>query len=602
MKGFYIESVEAAGPMVALSKVEFQNGVNIIYGLSNTGKSMVIDCIDYMLGANEAPFNPADTKYDTVRMTLKNDAGNTIRLERKVLDEDGSSKSDSSIHVDSDYPHILSGDYSTGQTHKFSNEILKLMGIDEPVEIIANQEGRPQSLTLRSFAHQFFLKEDTIFTKKTIIDNPKHSAITPSITALMYLLEERGTVEEDYESSKVKKAKKKAVQNYISEKFRYLEDRNERLAELIGMTGGEDPEQRIEEILAEISQTQQEIEAADKECREIMADILSENSEMQEAQFLQDRYGMLRTQYEADIERLQFIVEGESSGKTGFAEKCPFCSHEITDVEESRSYVSASFAELEKVRVQLKELTDTQEDLNIQIADHMANLGHLHHLRESIQDLIKGSLKPRMEELREALKRYREIVDLTKELEVNESMYELFNLDYSVEEAKETKPDKFDAKVRFDDDLFVKLSLALSDAIKKCGYAGFRSASLSRKKFDAVVNDKDKKDEGKGYRAFLNSVFAFVLMKFLEQEGKHAPKMLVLDSPILSLKEDEEAATSGMKTSLFQYIIDNTGDCQVIIAENELPTEGVDYKDTKKIHFTKKEDEGTYGFLVSHRS
>lgn len=32
------------------SRLMFEPGLNIIYGPSNSGKSMVLDCIDYMMG------------------------------------------------------------------------------------------------------------------------------------------------------------------------------------------------------------------------------------------------------------------------------------------------------------------------------------------------------------------------------------------------------------------------------------------------------------------------------------------------------------------------------------------------------------------------
>lgn len=81
-------------------------------------------------------------------------------------------------------------------------------------------------------------------------------------------------------------------------------------------------------------------------------------------------------------------------------------------------------------------------------------------------------------------------------------------------------------------------------------------------------------------------------------------KVLILDSPILSLKEkkhkitEKEKATPGMRESLFKYIVNHYGNNQVIIAENEIP-EGVDYSSVNLIEYTTDEREGTYGFLKS---
>lgn len=117
------------------------------------------------------------------------------------------------------------------------------------------------------------------------------------------------------------------------------------------------------------------------------------------------------------------------------------------------------------------------------------------------------------------------------------------------------------------------------------------------------MNKKHKASEGKGYRAFLNSIILFALMKTLEEEGTYRSGMLILDSPILTLKEkkkisQKELASPGMRESLFRYFVNNCGDNQIIIAENEIPA-NVDYSTANLIEFTQDKSVGTYGFLRS---
>ena len=57
------------GPGVESSSVELEKGINILWGASNTGKSYIAECIDYMMGSTESRLD--DSKgYDTVRMEL----------------------------------------------------------------------------------------------------------------------------------------------------------------------------------------------------------------------------------------------------------------------------------------------------------------------------------------------------------------------------------------------------------------------------------------------------------------------------------------------------------------------------------------------------
>ncbi len=47
--------LQISGPDVSPATVDFQAGLNVINGPSNTGKSYILRMIDYMLGARDAP-------------------------------------------------------------------------------------------------------------------------------------------------------------------------------------------------------------------------------------------------------------------------------------------------------------------------------------------------------------------------------------------------------------------------------------------------------------------------------------------------------------------------------------------------------------------
>lgn len=169
---------------------------------------------------------------------------------------------------------------------------------------------------------------------------------------------------------------------------------------------------------------------------------------------------------------------------------------------------------------------------------------------------------------------------------------------YSEKSGKNESAEILDAKEMFDTSVFNRLSSAACQAIRECNYPEFRVAGLSQSTFDVVVNGKDKRHEGKSYRTFLNALYAFTLMKFIEDEGMHKSKILIMDSPILSLNRDvTDPASDDMKDSLFSYIIRNCGSCQVLIAENDIP-ENVDYSDANIIRFGRGENTLRQGFLI----
>ena len=51
MKNYYIEKITVSGPGKKDSTVSFINGLNIISGPSNTGKTSIAKSIDYLYGS-----------------------------------------------------------------------------------------------------------------------------------------------------------------------------------------------------------------------------------------------------------------------------------------------------------------------------------------------------------------------------------------------------------------------------------------------------------------------------------------------------------------------------------------------------------------------
>jgi len=173
---------------------------------------------------------------------------------------------------------------------------------------------------------------------------------------------------------------------------------------------------------------------------------------------------------------------------------------------------------------------------------------------------------------------------------------ELFEAEMEDEETKI----EFSIRSRFDRTILDEFDKHIEKVLKACKYEGLGSARLGQS-FDILVNEKEKGSFGKGYRAFLNTALALALLSYLDEHGKYSPGLLIIDSPILSLKEkvDDEASDS-MKAALFQYMLNHQDSGQVIIIENDIPEleyEGI----ANVIRFSKDETEGRYGLLHDTR-
>jgi hypothetical protein len=222
--------------------------------------------------------------------------------------------------------------------------------------------------------------------------------------------------------------------------------------------------------------------------------------------------------------------------------------------------------------------------------------------KQAVDVLLNNELKPRAESLSKLLTEYRKAMEIQDEYMFVSSLEismkgELFEVETEEDETMM----EFSIKSRYDRSILDELDKRIESVLKSCKYDGLGSARLGIGYFDVLVNEKDKSTFGKGYRAFLNTTLSLALMEYLKEHGKHPPGLLMVDSPILSLKEavDDEASDS-MKSALFQYLSEHQSVGQIIIIENDIPE--LDYGSGENIiRFTKDETHGRYGFLNSVR-
>lgn len=82
--GFIINKLRLTGDAVSNAEVIFTTGANIISGPSNTGKTFIFQCINYMLGSSRIPKKIKEvrpyssiyleiTSHDEITYTLESD-------------------------------------------------------------------------------------------------------------------------------------------------------------------------------------------------------------------------------------------------------------------------------------------------------------------------------------------------------------------------------------------------------------------------------------------------------------------------------------------------------------------------------------------------
>lgn len=229
MAGFYIKKVVAKSAIKGDASVSFGKGLTIIQGRSDSGKTCVANCIDFVFGGSvDKPFKET-AKYDGVTMIVgSNDRDGEVTLHRNV--------GKNQVEVTSTIDGIDSGTYDVnyrkGAKNPPLNEVwLKLIGIEQETMIVTNARFEKKRLTWRNLLRVFYLDENRIDDIDSIVE-PKHRYMenTLFLSALLYLITGRTFTETDAQEKKeIKKARRKAVAEYVNRKIRDAAERKEQL-------------------------------------------------------------------------------------------------------------------------------------------------------------------------------------------------------------------------------------------------------------------------------------------------------------------------------------------------------------------------------------
>lgn len=595
---YYIRKIELYTKNYGRSVLDFKSGLNIIYGPSNTGKSLILECIDFMFGGKCEKLTDSPVGFSMINMELDVD-GQTLLLSREIGSND--------VKVDSNVIGIDDGIYKTGKTKKNTSQLwLRLMGIDDEVQVIQKLNYSPQTLGVRTFIHSFLIKESRMVADNSILKSGEgyNSNIpVPTVSSLIYMATGKNFLENHKAvDKKYVEAKNQAVEMFVDRSLKSLAaQRMEALDGDVTETDATEIKKRIAELLEEIDVTQDTIQSEVMENQNLTDKIVDIDNQTAECKMLKNRYSSLMTQYESDIRRLTFIAEGDlHKNILPKLDHCPFCNGELPKDKET-SCIDAAIAEVDKIEAQINDLRSAFNEIDAEITNLAKEKIAVVDKRKEIQNCIRIELKPKIQQLKDMVASYRVALGRTK---VNE-MFDKFEYTLNTEllESLSTDaPEKFDVRGALKDYMSKTLDANLLRILRATNYENIDSAFFDIEKCDVKVNGTGKATQGKGFKAFLNTVMAIAVQEYLEEKNLYQTHLLAIDSPVLSLVEkrdpDDKEATDVMKKGLFEYFVSHSQDRQMIVVENYIPD--IDYKDANIIQFTKS-DEDRYGLIEGYR-
>lgn len=593
----------ATGPSDKISTIEFGKKATIIAGPSDSGKTCVFKCIDFVLGAkndeDHAPFDEEDG-YTTVNLLIDTSYGQ-ISLTR----EQGSNKT----QVSCDNQSIENGEYllkaNKNNPKTINGLMLKILGLREDLSIPKNEEGEPETFTWRTLKRAFFVDENRTDQSKSIL--LPATGDTAYLAGLIYFLTDNDLSNfllRD-ETKEIKEAKKNAIIGYISShKQEMLNRKNDLLTKL--STSGNDIDSvsiLIDDLNQQMFNINTEIEQLTEETKHTSSQLIQLQTKHQKNTILYSNYNALKTDYQKDIDRLSFIVQHElmhSNIKKNT--KCPYCDHKITP-KASESYIEASRIELRRVITNLNDLEETSVNLKDTLDDEADLIQVYEDTMIKNKNKVAEVLLPQRQRIADTLRNYEEYISLKSAIHQLEFADEALSNDLeNYKKGKDLPRIPFQAKKLFYDLIGSYIKENGLAVLNKMGNLDVNTIDFLETKLDLVINNKKKNKRGKGYKAYTNSVLLLLFRKFVEEKSANKIGLFMFDSPLknLSIPEEIDDDTNNIRKGFFDYIINLKTDDQIIIFENtkhlELPQ--LDENEDTKIHiFTQKENSGRYGFL-----
>lgn len=604
---FWISSVTVAGhPSKPDSSIQFTRGLNVICGPSNSGKSWVLDCIDYAFGKEAKTFVLDESNgYTEVRLCLSTSEGD-ITLRRPI------GKGNTNVEVASTHPLIESGIYKSRQTkgrQSVDSILLRLIGYESPekLQVISNQDFRTQAFTWRTFWPACYADEERIAIKSSVLLPTQKTSVPAAECALAALVTGR-----DYaawardESADTKKLKNNAVIEYLEQQPDKLAARIELIEKTLGTSDEDEIKDRISAISHRMEQVQQRIALAMAEGRRIVGQLQQVREELAESSALGARYEELAASYQARIDRLDFVQQGgHLLSEHPVAHSCPVCDREL-DPTTTHDVPVLDPAERDELVQRLADLKQTLRQMGDDQGALQLKQEMLQTEADQINQLIRGELQPELASLRSALDSHTALV--TMRTERDELIAQQLRIAEEIKERREKQFTKgaFNPLGEFPEGFWTAMGTNLLDTLGACAFPALKTATFSRQLFDATINGKSKARQGKGYRSFVNTAVMLALRDYLaSEEANHNVGLLIIDTPLLGLDDqqlDPELMDVREKIpqALYEHLINIQDRGQIIIADNTkfMPDINTLENDCTLIRFTRRRDQGRFGFLI----
>ena len=581
--GFFLERISVIGPDVATAEVEFSDGLNIIAGASDTGKSYLCSLVDFVFGSSSLPRPIEQAKrYARVIAHLRDrKQGELYEIERALIGGDATVRQLDARGAALN-ERIAAAKHSADDPTTLSAFLLGLSGFD-PVRVRKSKK-ETRTLSFRDIAFLIIVDETRI-----ISENPPHlsgSPVEKTVEGEVFRLLVTGiqSVEPIVAPRKTTVQSAKAQLELVQQLVTQVKD--EMVALKLDSSSVEDEltllDQARGDLLKAYESSRVELVALEREVATRNRALNEAASRSVVAEGLSKRFELLDRHYESDIERLSAVEEAGVMLEALPPMVCPVCGAAPEDhrpeqaaehfrVEDVRLAAVAEQEKIGRLRTDLQRalLELSQESMKLQDQGHRLQ-EEIRLLQKRISDEVQPRARTSAEQLqgqnarRDLLLRGRVLTEQLQTLEDRAARLEVHG-----KRESQSIPSIESGPTTAGMESFVQ---QVQEILSSWHFPDIGRVVFSEDSQDLVVGGQPRVSHGKGVRALSCSAFIAGLMRHCIQKGLAHPGLIVLDSPLVAYKDPDSPGTesarirlAGVKDAFYQALANGLCLGQVIV-------------------------------------
>jgi len=586
-----IREIRLSGPNVEDASVKFGPGPNVIAGESDTGKSYLLHCLDYIFGAEELKKRiPKAEPYDELKVEFQNTAGDYLTLVRSLSGGDLRAHRSQIDAIDGDGEAVAFRRHGTSKADDVTSVLFPFAGIKEAM-LRKDNDGKTQRLTIRTFLPTIIVDEVSVIEEQSPILGRGGFDETARKRMFAYMLSGKD------DASVIASEKKAIVTARLNAQIALIDDLLAPLEQQLQATPTDQTEDSIEKIDEAIARVSDELAAIETERATLLneRDTASEVKTKAETQVLAidqllTRYQLLSEHYTSDLSRLDFVAEGAHYFDGLQTVTCPLCGQNMDDEhvhkasQASADVYAAARAEAAKILAQRADLEDAigslEQRREARDAERANALAAYQYAERRLASILQPAAANSTAQLRRLNVRRLELESARNTSDQVETLRAL------KAEIEQSNTGKGKAKKQWESlpgTSLLAYCKEVEAVLKEWKWEGEGRVEFDERDFDIKVDGQTRQSHGAGFRAVLYSAFVIALARYCQENSLPHPGFVVIDKPLTSYKRQgarsaegtDSPVSSGVETAFWESLTKITKDVQVIIVENKEPPASV---------------------------